>query len=176
MVETYKPYAQALFELASEQSKQDEYLGALKELETVWESTPELSKFFSHPKITKKQKQDCLESIFSKDVDPIVYRYLLVLNQHNMIGYFVQIVEAYKELWKEAKNIETIKVESATTLEEDQIQALKKMLESKLNKEVELVIKVDSSLIAGLRVQTKDFVLDNTVSSRLASMKEQLKG
>lgn len=176
MVETYKPYAQALFELASEQSKQDEYLDALKELETVWEQSPELSKFLSHPKITKKQKQDCLESVFAQEVDPVIYRYLVVLNHHNVIGHFDKIVEAYKELWKEAKNIETVKVESATDLDEEQIQALKKMLASKLNKEVELVIKVDSSLIAGLRVQTKDFVLDNTVSSRLASMKEQLKG
>ncbi|MBQ0065998.1 MAG: ATP synthase F1 subunit delta [Firmicutes bacterium] len=176
MVETYKPYAQALFELASEQSKQDEYLDALKELDMVWENAPELAQFLSHPKITTKQKQECLENIFSKDVDPTIYRYLIVLNHHKVIGHFQEIVLAYKELWKEAKNIETVKVESASALEENQIKALKTMLEKKLEKEVELQIKVDESLIAGLRVQTKDFVLDNTVSSRLASMKEQLKG
>jgi F0F1-type ATP synthase delta subunit len=50
------------------------------------------------------------------------------------------------------------------------------MLEKKMNKKVELDIKEDPSLIAGLRVQTSRFVLDNSALARLNAMKEKLKG
>jgi F0F1-type ATP synthase delta subunit len=55
-------------------------------------------------------------------------------------------------------------------------QSLKAMLEKKMNKKVELDIKEDPSLIAGLRVQTSRFVLDNSALARLNAMKEKLKG
>ncbi len=48
------------------------------------------------------------------------------------------------------------------------------MLESRLKRKIELTVRVEPDLIAGLRVRARDLVLDNTVRSRLNTMREQL--
>lgn len=66
-------------------------------------------------------------------------------------------------------------VESASELDAKQIQDLESVLAKKLKKTVRLNVKVNPDLIAGLRVHTSEFVLDNTVLTRANSMKEQIK-
>ena len=50
------------------------------------------------------------------------------------------------------------------------------ILETKLNKTVELDIAIKPELIAGMKVCTRDMVLDNTVLSRLEAIKEKISG
>ena len=52
---------------------------------------------------------------------------------------------------------------------------MESVLAKKLKKTVRLNVKVNPDLIAGLRVHTSEFVLDNTVLTRANSMKEQIK-
>ena len=68
-----------------------------------------------------------------------------------------------------------VEVYSAAALDPKQVEDLKKVLSERLHKTVELDVKVDPKLIAGLKVQTADFVLDNTVLARANEMKEQIK-
>lgn len=56
MVTNFRPYANALFEIAQEQSREQEYLDQLRELETVWKSNPDFAMALSHPKIEKRKK------------------------------------------------------------------------------------------------------------------------
>ncbi len=63
---------------------------------------------------------------------------------------------------------------SASKLGEDQLSRLKEMLEKKLNKTLELEVQVDSSLIAGIKVQANDLVMDNTVIAKIDAMKEAI--
>ena len=85
------------------------------------------------------------------------------------------IYEAYKKCYDKYHHIEMVEVYSAAALDPKQVEDLKKVLSERLHKTVELDVKVDPKLIAGLKVQTADFVLDNTVLARANEMKEQIK-
>ena len=174
MVESLKPYSEALYELAKDANKVDFYLEQLKSLKDIWNENVEFSKALSHPKITRVQKKEWITNLFKKDLDTVLYRYLLVLNEHDKIYDIPGIYDAYIECFREDMNIEVVQVESATNLNEEQIQSIKDLLESKLNKKVELAIRVNEELMAGIRVRTKDLVLDNTLLSRLNTMKEKI--
>lgn len=169
------PYAQALFEIGVESQKDAIYLEQLKECAKVWISDKELVAILKHPKIKREQKEQILSACFEKEIDPIVFRFLRVLNQHDLCAYIPEIYQAYKNCYDKYHQIEMVEVYSAASLDAKQVDDLKKVLSVRLHKTIELDVKVDPKLIAGLKVQTADFVLDNTVLARANEMKEQIK-
>lgn len=56
-------------------------------------------------------------------------------------------------------------------LDDAEIKRLKSMLEEKPPKTVELHIREDPDLLAGLHIETNDMVLDNTARSRTNDLK-----
>ena len=170
----FMPYAQALFEVATEAQKDVSIGQEIQELAEVWSSNQELVQVFKHPKVKREEKKELLQ-ILGENVDPILFRFLLVLNQHDVLGYLPEIAAAYTKCFNKAHAIEIVDVESASELDAKQIQDLESVLAKKLKKTVRLNVKVNPDLIAGLRVHTSEFVLDNTVLTRANSMKEQIK-
>ena len=168
------PYASALFDLGKETKKEKTFMSQLEDLKKIWESEKEFSLALSHPKIKKEEKKQWLKTLFEDKVDPVLFRFLLVLTEHGVISHLPEVYENYVACYRDANHIEKVVVESATPLDDSQISALTEMLEKKLNKKIELAVKVDTSLIAGLRIQAADLVLDNTLSSRLSRMQEKL--
>ena len=174
MVEALRPYSEALYELAKDAGKVDFYMEELKALKDIWNENSAFSKALSHPQITRVQKKEWISNLFEKNLDTLLYRYLLVLTDHDKVSDMKGIYDAYVECYRDDHNIEVVKVESATKLSDEQVQSIKDMLEKKLDKKVELAISVNDELMAGIRVQTKDLVLDNTLLSRFNAMKEKL--
>ena len=84
------------------------------------------------------------------------------------------VPDAYEECYRKKHRIEIVKVTSASKLDEDQLSRLKEMLEKKMNKTLELEVQVDPSLIAGIKVQANDLVMDNTVIAKIDAMKEAI--
>ncbi|MBB5182396.1 ATP synthase F1 subunit delta [Catenisphaera adipataccumulans] len=167
------PYSQALFEIAQDGHQEDAYLKALEELSKTWQDTPDLVLYLKHPKIERAQKRQILASIVPED--GLLQRFLFVCNAHDVAAYVPEIYTAYVNLYNQARNVEFVRVDSASELTEEERTRLKDVLSQKMNKTVELSVHVDPSLIAGLRVQTQQFVLDNTVVHRVEAMKEELK-
>ena len=174
MVISFKPYSSALFDLAKEVKKEDYYLEQLEDLTKIWNENEEFKFALRHPKITKLQKKEWISQLFEKDLDTLLYRYLLVMVDHDMASYIPEIKEAYKECLKEDRNIETVLIESAIELNEKQTNDLKTLLETKLKKNVELDIRIKPELMAGIRVRTKDLALDNTLLAKINGLKEKL--
>ena len=174
MVKTYLPFASALYELGKESDKTSVFMTELQDLCTVWNSEKEFILALNHPKIKTAEKKEWLTSLFKGKIDPVLLQFLLVLTEHGVVANLPEVYAAYVSCYREDEQIEEVVVESAVALDDSQIQALKEMLEKKLNKKIELAIKIDESLIAGLRVRAQDVVLDNTLVSRLDRMKEQL--
>lgn len=174
MVEALMPYAQAIYEVAKEANKEEAYMEVLKELSSIWENEKDFVCALGHPKIARATKRGWLKELFSASLDDVMMQTLFVLNEHNVVNQLDDIYDAYVECYRKAHGIEIVKVESASKLEDEQVSSLKKMLEEKLDKTIELDIKIKPELIAGLRVVASDIVLDNTVLSRLNAIKEKI--
>ena len=170
----YTPYAQALFELAQDSKQEMAWLSELKQVAQVITSVPELSKILAHPSIPRVKKKEIIQTAFESELDTTVFRFLLVLNEHNELSHLDKISDAYEECYRRKHRIEIVKVTSASKLDEDQLSRLKEMLEKKLNKTLELEVQVDPSLIAGIKVQANDLVMDNTVIAKIDAMKEAI--
>ena len=174
MVMSFKPYSLALYELAKDKDQVPYYMEQLKKLSDIWKENEDILKALRHPKITRREKKEWISQLFESELDPLLYRYLLVMVEHDQIGYIPEIYEAFIEVYKEDQNIESVLIESACPLSEDQIRQIKTVIEKKLKKNIEVRTNVVPELIAGVRVRTKDFVLDNSMLSRISNLKEKL--
>lgn len=174
MVNSMQPYASALFDIAKEDGKEKAYLEDLKELKMVWDENPDFVSALTHPKIDRNTKRQWIEAIFKKESDPTVLNFLKVLVDHSLGYRLDDVYRDYLSLYRKDQGIEEVSVESAQPLSDSQIESLMQLLEKKLKKKIELNITVDPSLIAGIRIKAKDRVIDNTIDTRLSSLKERI--
>ncbi len=170
----YTPYAMALLELGKDREEEKKYMEQLCEIANLFDTLPELRQLFSHPNIKNEKKTEIIKTVFESQVDDMVYRFLLVMNEHKMLSHIQEIYQAYVSCYEEKYDIEVVKVVSAIDLEKEQIERLTKVLKEKLNKDIKVNVEVDPSLIAGLKVQTKDMVMDNSIASKIGAMKEAM--
>ena len=81
-----------------------------------------------------------------------------------------QFVDKCREHWK----ILDVKVFSAVPLNAAQKAEIEDKLVDTFNKQVHMAVKVDPSLIGGLRIIAGYNVMDNTIKKRLAEMKKNM--
>lgn len=175
MVDQSLPFAMALLDIGISEKKDTQFLEQLDLLAQTLADNPDLEKYLEHPGISAKAKQEMLDQVFADtNLDQSMKDFLRILLRHRMAGKLVQIDEDYRKLYDSTHNIENVTVTSAAALDEKQIEALRAMLEKKLNRSVHMEVHVDPALIAGLRIRTEHMTLDNSYQSRLENMKEQL--
>jgi len=76
--------------------------------------------------------------------------------------------------YAEARNKLDVKVFSAVALSSEQRSRLENKLQRMFNKQIEMTVKVDPSLLGGLRIIAGFTVIDNTIKNRLAEMKKSI--
>lgn len=174
MVEAVKPFAGAMYEIAQEENKTDLFLEQLSQIRDVLCAEPAFLQALAHPKVEKAVKKQWLKELFENQVDDMIVNSLEVLADYSLAQEIDSLYAAFEGLYKDDHQIETVNVQSAAPLSEEQVENLKNMLKEKLGRQVELEVTIHPELIAGLRVKTDKFVLDNSILTRLNTMKEKL--
>ena len=173
MAEELMPYVQALYESAEQAGNTDVVEKDLEQLNAVLAQNPDYAAMLSHPGVTREQKAAWLTELCA-GAEPLLTTFLSILASHGMAGKLPDMLEAWRECVRKANDIETVLVETPAPLSAKDEAALTAMLESRMTRKIELTVRVEPELIAGLRVRARDLVLDNTVRSRLNAMREQL--
>ncbi|MCL1805881.1 MAG: ATP synthase F1 subunit delta [Clostridiales bacterium] len=76
--------------------------------------------------------------------------------------------------YAEAQNRLDVKVFSAVALSAEQQARLESKLHRMFEKQIDMTVKVDPSLLGGLRIIAGHTVIDNTIKNRLAEMKKSI--
>jgi F-type H+-transporting ATPase subunit delta len=87
-----------------------------------------------------------------------------------------EIAAAYQTMVDEAKNISHGNVISAIELSDTLKANVQTILEKLTGKKVELTTSVDSSIIGGIIAKVGDLVLDGSIKTQLAGLKDSIKG
>lgn len=173
MAGSLMPYVQALYESAAEAGSTEAVEKDLEQLDAVLKQNPDYTAMLGHPGVTREQKAAWLTEL-TAGAEPLLTTFLTILAHHGLAGQISGLYAAWKDCVRQANEIETVLVETPAPLSAKDEAALTAMLESRLKRKIELTVRVEPDLIAGLRVRARDLVLDNTVRSRLNTMREQL--
>lgn len=169
-----KRYAKALFSVAEENKRTQVFLSDLKRIKTVLDENPELFKFLNNPMVAKEDKTDVVEKLFRVRISNHCVNLLKLLSEKNRLKILNGLIFAYEEQLNEFLNIAPVTVKSAVEVDSRTRQRLKKVLESKLNKTVEVDYKLAPELIAGMVIDISDTIIDGSVKSKFNDIGKKL--
>ncbi len=167
-------YAEALFQLAQEQNSIDKYNDEIKLIYDTIVGEGEILKVLNHPQISSDKKMNILKDAFKDCVSNDVMGLLNVVFAKNRENELVDILDAFLVKVRDYKGLAKAYVESAVPLKSSKLNEIKQKLSDKLNKQVEVEVKVVPELIGGLKITVCGYVLDNTVKNQLEAMKKTL--
>src|SRR5919112_6332265 len=146
MEELAQVYANALFEVASEQGVIDEVREQLGQFADELDGSRELQLFLFSPYFSSQEKKDGIGKI----VDGADERFLnfleLLAEPHRMPAIF-RIRRAYDALWREENKLLPVTVTSAVELDEGLVKGLGERIEEQTGKKVELTSRVDADVL-----------------------------
>lgn len=173
MAQLSSRYAAALFELCMERGMLNEYLEqAVFLCDTLRE--PECQKIITHPKITVVQKRAFFKEAFEGKIHEDIIGFLTLTVEKNREKYIIPALSAFIDLANNELRRTKAEVVSAVPLKPEQVSAIASMLSRKLNKQVEVIVKVDTSIIGGLFIQVDGYYFDRTIKNRLGDIKNNL--
>lgn len=176
MNDVSREYSEALFKLASEQDKGQEYSDALELVKQLVVENPEYIDFMCSPGIPMNERETALDAAFSGDeVMTNIASFLKLLMKSGRARELIEIIDEYQAIFKSAMGVSTAYVTSAAPLNGVEMDALRKNLEKRLGHKVECVFSTDASLIGGVVVRVDGKVIDSSIKSQLSDIRELIK-
>lgn len=170
-----KRYAKALLTLGREDGNYRQYGEELNTFVVFWERQPEFVDAVANPLYVKDNRKVICQVVAAKLGLSLVFRSLLnLMIERNRLRIVPDVRSYYQKLLDEMANIGRAEVTSATTLSGEEVAAIKAALEKVTGGTVMVETRVDPGLIGGVVARVGDLVLDGSVRTQLASIKETL--
>ena len=151
------PYAEALLQVVSENDLTEEMVKEVKQLLSLINDSPDLEKTLSSPVLETDTKKKIIIEIFSEKINSSLLNFLKLLADRQRIGIVTSILDRFLEIYRENSNIALATVTSAIELTDDQKGLItKKIINIAGTEKLELVTKIDPSLIGGCLLYTSD--------------------
>lgn len=157
-----------------------ETIGAKRGLEEIisfgelLNKNPEFLKFLKNPEISYAEKlgfvDKALKDLLSEETRELVK---LIIEKRRS-EETVDIADEAKILYRREMGIEKLVIKSAKSLPHDIVQAIKKKLEAKLNKRLELEVGIEPALLGGVQATVGNIVIDGSVKRKLSELREYL--
>lgn len=170
-----KTYGDALFDLALEENRIDDYVAEVDAMLTIFRDNPELSKLLNHPKISKEEKITVVGQIFEGKISRELLGLINMIVEKDRNNAMEDIFSYFIDRVKEYKNIGVAKVTSAIELSDAQkSQVEKRLLETTGYVKFEISYDVDKDLIGGMVIRIGDRVVDSSIRTRLYELTKEL--
>lgn len=167
-----KRYAIALYEVAEEKGKVQEYLKDLREICEIIETNKEFYEVIKHPQIGTKEKKQTFINIFKGKIDEGLLSFLLILIEKDRILFLREKLKEMEKVDLERKNTFKGIVKTTIPLKDEEFKSLVSKLEAKYKKHIILEQIIDKSILGGIYVRVNNDVIDGTVKLKLEELQE----
>lgn len=170
-----KRYAKAAFELAVDNRTQERVFNDLRALKDMFQDK-DVYEFLTSPLVASADREKALKAAMEgKGAAQEVVDLVMLLARKDRLGIFADVVGAFENEIDAANNVSRGTVRSATTLGPAERQRLEETIEKTLKKKVILTYKVDPAVIGGLVAEVGSYTFDDSITSHLRRMNEDLK-
>ena len=165
-------YALALYEVAEEKNKVEEYLQDLREICDLIDNNKEFHDVIKHPQINTRKKKQTFINIFKGQIDEELLSFLLILIEKDRILFLREKLNEMEKIDLERKNTLKGTIKTAVPLLDSELKQLKDIFEKKYDKNIIFEPVVDRSVLGGVYVRMGNDVIDDTVISKIHEMKD----
>lgn len=168
-------YAKALFEVANELNKLEQFKNEINSVSNIFESEPKLKAIFEHPKLSKNEKKELTNSLLEGNISQEILNLIYVIIDKGREKYIKTISLEYTSLSNEKQGIIEAKAITAVPMDEIEKIELQKKLSARFGKKVILENTVDKSVIGGVLIRVEDKVIDSSIKGKLEMIEKSLK-
>lgn len=174
MTQTARLYGGSLYDLAAEEQLTEVLMQQTKEIREIFRDNPDYLRLLAEPSIPLGERKSLIETAFGTQAERYLVNFIKLLCERNLLGEYAGCCEEYVRRYNVDHGIAEAVVTSAVALNEKQAAALKAKLEKVSGKKIELIQKVDPTVMAGIRVELEGKQLDGTVQGRLSGISKKL--
>ena len=168
-------YAEALYSLALEEKKLQKLQDEAKELSSVIDDNEDFLMLLNSRFMSVNERKEIADKIL-KDFDVNIINLVKVIVDNNRIDYLSDILQAFNSLCNEYRGVKEGLIYSAFPLDKQTINAVKNKISQIEQMEIELIAKIDPSLIGGIKVVINSHVYDGSIKNQLEKMNIDLLG
>lgn len=163
-------YANAFYEAAF-----DRWLGSLEGVAHTLAGNRGLAQLLQAENATFEDRQAALAGVTPADIDPLLRNLLNVLLQRGELNLLPEVAAALRERMRQVEAKPVIaEVTTAVPLPEDQRSELEARLVQQYGQNLTWAYHVDPAILGGVIVRVGDKLMDSSVASRLAAMRQTL--
>lgn len=168
-------YAEALFSLGLEDKKLTKLQDEGKALSEIIHDNEDFLLLIDSRFMSREERQDIASKIL-KDFDEDIVNFVKVLIANNRTNYIKDVLEAFNSLCNEYKGVKEGLIYSAFPLDKETINKIKNKISQIEGMDVELISRIDPSLIGGVKVVINSHVYDGSIKNQLEKMQIDLLG
>lgn len=166
-------YARAIFELAQEEGRVEDWSGELEVIRSVLEN-PSARAILDNPSLAGETRQEAVGELGLPGIRPQGLNLMRLLVASGRTGLIGEINEQYAALADESAGRVRATVTTAIPLSDGDRESLGRDLSRQLGKDVRLEARVDPSILGGLVLQVGDRLTDASVAARLEQLRRQV--
>lgn len=170
-----RAYADALYEICIEENSLEEIMQQSAQLAEIMAANPEFVKLLNAPTVTKEEKTDLVDKVFSGKINKSLLNFIKVMVERKDTQEINASFADFEKLYNKHNNIEKATATTAVPMSDE----LKAKLVAKLNaltgKNVVLTNVVDPACIGGVILQFADVQYNDSVAGKLEILRNQLK-
>ncbi len=165
-----KVYATAIHEVAKSTGQVDLVAKELRGLADFIAKDAAFQLFLDSPTVDMESRKLTLEKLFRGKYSDVLVDSLQVLNRNERLGLIGQVAKAFHLLHEEAMGRVELHVRTAAPLSDPMRVRLRERIATATGKQVDLLERIDSSLIGGIVLQLGDRKFDGSVRRKLTTM------
>jgi F-type H+-transporting ATPase subunit delta len=170
-----RPYARAIMDVVQSPEKANAIRHELERFEAVRKSSGELHELYANPGIENDAKLRVTTSIAKQlGLSDMTIKILGVVIANHRMNELEPIVEALGEMVREATNTIAAEVRAASNLTAEEQEQLRRTLEKKAGRKVEMTVTIDPTLIGGFVARIGSEVYDASVAGKIDKFRESL--
>ena len=167
-------YAKSLVGLSIEQGQLENVFADMQWLQKLIKDNRDFLNLLRSPIIKPDKKQKIMEAVLGGKINNITFSFIRLLIAKGRESNLPEIITSFINQYKAHKNIHTVKLTTATPLNDD----LKNEIVAQIKKttdmqNIELETKVNEDLIGGFVLQTGDQLIDASIAYDLKQIEKQ---
>lgn len=167
-------YGGALYDLAREESLEQQILQELHEVSELFRQNPDYARLLMEPSIEKAERAKLIDEAWGGNIHPYTVNFLKLLCDNGTISSLPDCFQTFRTRYNRDYGIIDVRAVTAVPLTPAQTARLKEKLEAKCKKKVELTVRTDASLLGGIRLELPDKQLDGSVQNHLNQIQQLL--
>jgi F-type H+-transporting ATPase subunit delta len=163
-------YAQAFYEAAMER-----WLAALQAVSSRLAEDRGLLERLQATDLDFSERQPLLDGVFPAEADPPVRNLVYTLMQRGDLSLLGEVTESLRQRMRRAEAVPTsVEVTSAVALTDEQRSTLISKLEAQYGSGLDIHYRVDPAILGGMVVRVGDKLIDGSLATRMAAMRQVL--